>query len=602
MVLNVSSVAAQDLQCPDGQVVMEYTGMAPDMLTGFSMLNISVTSAAYDEDNFSYFQAWPDTPTFVPFCVPADKCLTVKIQVNTDTEFDTEFPPFSVIYDATTLTLLGPFPRDPFVFYFYGQVGASCEVACDDDHVLLEIEAMTGQFYDDYDWQVIDDSTNEVVRACLPDATPLGSNDTYYTKFCYWSADSWFRDRVCVPKDGCYRFVAGDDASYFYVSTLKVSLGGESVLQAEPFRFETVLLLHSESPDACSSTTTSACQGKVYPSEEEMEIFIFHSAVLYDDTAVLTWNAKLVDPNGSTNEVETTVVAGGRPLQYKRLCIPGCASFDVSSMSSNSYEVRVDGTIYVQSPSGIGFVDNEVFISDSDYKRPYIVGSLCRSNVCEGSGQSLVEVGIRYAPQLPDSYRETGGRSLSTNSWEVNDIPKFKVEPDAQFINPLVYGEGLPRRQLGKSYRNQFCLKDWYVAKESNNGGCTALMVYLGGESMTESYSVSVNGKLFSDRLDCSVEAPLGFRAMCEWFKEYRSSSSAGVIMTPLNGNCKMKGIPGYIAGGTVMGFLLIAGLGYYWIKRRRVAASKESNDVGIESSQIPASTSVGQTADVAGE
>jgi hypothetical protein len=212
-----------------------------------------------------------------------------------------------------------------------------------------------------------------------------------------------------------------------------------------------------------------------------------------------------------------------------------------------------------------------------------------------------VEVGIRYAPQLPDSYRETGGLSLSTNSWEVNDIPKFKVEPDSPILwNALVYGQGYPWRQLGKSYRNQFCLKDWYVAKESNNGGCTALMVYLRGESMTESYSVSVNGKLFSDRLDCSVEAPLGFRAMCEWFKEYRPSSSAGVIMTPLNGNCKMKGIPGYIAGGTVMGALLVAGLGYYLIKKRRFAARYQSNAQPVVG--IPASPCEGQIEDAAGK
>ena len=141
--------------------------------------------------------------------------------------------------------------------------------------------------------------------------------------------------------------------------------------------------------------------------------------------------------------------------------------------------------------------------------------------------------------------------------------------------------------QPGKHYRNQVCLSDGYVEKRSNNGGCTALKVFLGDNSMTESFSVSVNGKVLNERIDCTMKVPLGFRDMCEWVNDYYEPILYYIsipLMTPLNGNCKKKGILGYIAGGTVMGVLLVAFLCYCWIKRRRasMASSKSRDDATL--------------------
>ena len=94
MVLEGSSVAAQDLQCPDGQVVIEFVADVPAaIIEENTTIQFWVTSSLYEVDNFEVNQTLSKTSsTFEPFCVPADTCLTANIQVNyLDTE--TEFPP-----------------------------------------------------------------------------------------------------------------------------------------------------------------------------------------------------------------------------------------------------------------------------------------------------------------------------------------------------------------------------------------------------------------------------------------------------------------------------------------------------------------------------
>ena len=557
-----SSVVAQDLQCPDGHVIMEFVEMAPEIYDGFSAFNFSVTSAAYAEDNFDYFQARPDTPTsFEAFCVPADQCLTVSIHVK-ELNSGTDFPPFSIIYNSTTHTLHGPFPSKLYVksglFDYHVQVGASCEVTCDKDHVLLEIEAMTGEA-SGYDWQLIDRLTNEVVQACLPPATPADSN-AFYNNTCYWSSDGWFRDRVCVPKDGCYLLVAGENSYSNFLATLQVTFGGEIVLQTNSFHFESLHLPHPESADTCSSNITNVCQGAAYPFPEAMKIFIFHSSVVYEDTPSLTWKADFI-VSGQVISDQGTLFPGDRPLRYNQICMPGCASIYVSGTDNATvYEVQVEGVIYVQAVSGIDFVvEGDEPLSDS--KRSHMVGSLCRSHDCEGPGQSLVEVDIRYAPELRHNSRETG--VINANRWQLVDIPNFKEEepPEPAISTSLVLGFGFPYRQPGKLYRNQFCLSDKHVEKGSNNGRCAALNVFLGENSMAESYSVSVNGEFFSDRIDCSKEVPMFCVFLCNWvygyYRPILSDDTPVPIMTPLNGNCKMMAFSDYIAVGFMMVALL---------------------------------------------
>ena len=152
-------------------------------------------------------------------------------------------------------------------------------------------------------------------------------------------------------------------------------------------------------------------------------------------------------------------------------------------------------------------------------------------------------------------------------------------------------GRREPSFQPGKHYRRNVCLSDQYF-QEGSNGGCTILDMRLENEQSLETYSydVSVNGVLFSDRIDCSQQTALGYRLLCKWL-DFATADSRHIILTPLNGNCKTKRITGSMAGsmatgtviGVVLGVLLVAGLSFYCVKRRRAAACRKSNDEASE-------------------
>ena len=573
VVLNVTSVAAQDLQCPEGQVVLQMD--TANWLEEYTAFNVSVTSSPND-DNFSFVQSWPDTPTLEPFCVPADTCLTVNIQVKyLDT--DAEFPPFSIIYDTINLNLLGPFLHHGLQngrekrIDFYGQVGASCEVTCDEDQVLLEIEAVTAEATH-YDWQVIDDLTNEVIRACRSPAPPVDSNSTFYNNvLCYWWSESWFRDRVCVPKDGCYHLVAGRSSAPTFEGTFHVTLGGEVLLKTESFLVESVRLQHSESPSHCSSNT-SLCRTAADSSLVEMEIFTF-SIPFGGENTTLTWNVDYYDSDELISK-QGIVVSGDRPLQYNRVCIPDCAIFSYISYDEDrffpSIQVRVDGIIEQGDWFPFWVAGQGSF-----------VGSSCQSS--RYCAQSFVQVGIRYHPPLPLSNEDRFG------TWYIVDADGVG-KGEKSYGYSTVYDEWIPSFQPGKHYRRNVCLSDQYF-QEGSNGGCTILDMRLENEQSLETYSydVSVNGVFFSDRIDCSKETTLGYLFLCKWL-DYVTKDSRYIVLTPLNDNCKMKHIRVYLAAGTViaavLGGLLGARLSYCLFKkrRRRGAAGRISNDDASES------------------
>ena len=540
-----------------------------------------VTSTPNDDDIREVIPLWPNSPTVEPLCVPLDKCLTVSIQV---IELDTgaEFPPFSILYENVNYNFLGPFPaRSPGQekrLDFYVQVGASCEVTCDENQVLLEIEALTAES-SHYDWQVIDDLTNEVVHSCPADTN--WSQDGWFRSSCYWYPYSWFRDRVCVPKDGCYRLVAGQSRAEdnFYTTfrgTFQVAVDGEVLLQTESFRFESLRLQHHESPNTCSSNTNICQQLEAEPSLVDMEVFIFEEP-LADVNVTLTWNANYYGSEGLVS-YQGIFSSDDRPLQYNRICVPDCAIFNHQFSSEvigflPTFQVQVDGIIYA-----------EDYQTGSDG----IVGGSCQAwEYCREGGQSLVQVGIRYQPPLPLSLDD------AVDNWYIVDAdgvekPVFKGGSNFRLYDEWIgLGRRYPSMQPGKHYRRHVCLSDQYF-QEGPNAGCTILDMRLEDEQAMETYSydVAVNGVFFNDRIDCSKKVSGRDRSLCKWLDFVSPGDSRHIILTPLNGNCKTNHSiktnhrTRYIAAGTVLGFLLmVASLSYYWINRRRATASKKNKN-----------------------
>ena len=579
--LILSIVGADDVQCPDGQVFIEVSGIDPSSFVTRSKLDISVSSPGYDEDYFEYNAAYDaELQQFETFCVPADKCLMVKVETESLAYSASQI---SIIYDAVPYSLLGPFPPNGEYNAFYVELGESCNVTCDANQVLLEIEAVTDSrrsgmdLPNHFDWQVMDDS-NEVIGACPPPAgqpnNTIGSVTNDIDR-CYWVMDGLFRDRVCVPKDGCYRLVAGQSAHGFQ-TIFEVTFGGEKLLRTEHFQFERLLLQHSESPSTCS--LNGPCQSEdADPSKAqvEMEIFLFRNELYYEEGQNLTWNADYISSGQLVSETGI-VFPGDRPLLYDRICIPGCTLFSVTAGTygayAYSYQVQIDDIIYAEdSYRPVGF---EWGTSVSD-----VIGSSCQASQVCGQGQSLVQVDVRYGSELPDNLDPTGDSSM-WDGWSIFAAPTEKAKKN-YMDNPEpaqhLYGvSGFPVRLPGKHYRKQICLDGWYF-QDGSDTRCTALEIKRGESHIMESSSVSVDGKVIRENIDCSQEVPLAYRRMCSW-AYVEESSSLSVQLTPLNGNCKVKGIPGIISSATVGGVLLIAGL-CYCLKRYRVAASKNSND-----------------------
>ena len=115
---------------------------------------------------------------------------------------------------------------------------------------------------------------------------------------------------------------------------------------------------------------------------------------------------------------------------------------------------------------------------------------------------------------------------------------------------------------------------------------------------MMESYSVSVNGQVFGKTIDCAHDkVPLAYRRMCSWAyiqdTRDRYYSSPPIEWTPLNGNCKKKGIPGIISSAMVGGVLLVASVWWYCRQRsRRQAASNTTSNNPLAT--IPSTSTAG--------
>ena len=628
-------VGAQDLQCPDGYVVMEISGMDPLIFTKeSSSLGVTVTSPRYEEDFFEYNATYYYVdesytydedellqPLETKFCAPVDKCLMVKVDTESISPEETASR-ISIMYDTTPYSIVLPVTPDrdsSTTNVFYVEVGDSCKVTCDEDHILLEIEAVTDrsisrEFWYGYstgldnhfDWQVIDDSTNKVILACPPsaqrpddiimdNATDSNSTTYYYNNGCYWGLDGLFRDRVCLPKDGgCYRLVAGKSAEND-VKEFQVTLDGEELFRTEHFQFESVLLQHptESTSNSCNSVRPSCQQSEGdQQASEEMEVFIFRNEVMYEDAQNMIWNIDYIaSPGQFLNSTFNSFVAGDRPLQYKRQCVPGCAFFYVSGKqipidaqsysvemynreTAFAYRVQADGIIYAEedhsSPSELPYG-----LQSSD-----VIGSSCQQ-ACDA------HLGRKHLVQV--DYRQDHFNSDYTpDNWSIIVSPQKRAKKDpldnAQDAYVAKSASGFSRKEPGKPYRKQLCLEDWswYNYQDGSDTMCVALEMNRNESHIMESFSISVNGEVFDRTIDCSNKVPLAYRRMCSWtYIERMLQSTGSNKWTPLNENCRKKGIPGMISSATVGGVLWVAGVWYCWMKsrrRRQAAASQPSN------------------------
>jgi len=139
--------------------------------------------------------------------------------------------------------------------------------SCTDDEILLEISAFTSggdpnKIY--YDWQVIDDTTGEIVKTCSSSSMSDEADDEVIP--CYWRSSQEYHDRVCLSSDGCYRLITGeyqnsDRSPTDTVTRLNVKYGGKEIFVGNQTQFQSIVLVTPVFPirfvKACKIPTVS---------------------------------------------------------------------------------------------------------------------------------------------------------------------------------------------------------------------------------------------------------------------------------------------------------------------------------------------------------
>lgn len=284
--------------------------------------------------SFSYYQRlldkdFNDVPVvgeLSAVCVPGDQCLVVMVQVNalplTDgstQRYALSADEISIVYDGVVVSsnLQGPLPygQNNGVM-FAGELG-DCEVLCDSGEALLEIQAATGSIAE-YDWQVFDDATGQMIAHC-----PGSSSSATETDSCYWTMDQFYSDKVCLPSDSCYTLVIGQmylENTVADDNVVTVVFDGNPSVSLENMRYVSVKL---------NDGTSTGCDASGCGSDSKpLEMFVFREFMqMFDHN--FTWIVSNVDAEqGPSNGMLDTGVTsfGDRAFYYHQACIPNPSS------------------------------------------------------------------------------------------------------------------------------------------------------------------------------------------------------------------------------------------------------------------------------------
>lgn len=542
---------AQETSCQSNEVLLGIT-FTHQPLDKSEFLDVSIEGPAFrpegsnstsDFERFIFYQTLVDnsTSTVVPVvdasvCVPGDQCLTVLVRVYAGLSIDDSegyygllADEISIVYNGQDVSnnFQGPYPYTLYGAMIAGKLG-DCEVVCDAGEALLEIDASTGSI-DDYDWQVFDDVTGQVIAHCP------GSSSIEPSSKCYWMRDQFYSDRLCLANDGCYTLVVGQKYLDKFVATenfVNVVFDGNPILSLESMRYASVKL--NEGTTACE---TSGCGSDA----RALEIYAFREYLQMSDENI-TWTVSPVDEEDQTDGiVDNDVVSfGDRAFYYRQACIPNaisCIQFQVSpspetmdtssvsvgieSIGNTTYRLVLDGITYGSRDYGTVYDPVVDLAMNSD-------SSLYAGSTCSASQICSVE----FIPVQVDL--------VTGRTWQVEDFD-FRISSiSANGMNELfhAYKSILPE----ESYRFFPCVQASLLLQDEADS-CTAFFAdtepFLDGHA---TYNVSFNGLSFSKQYVPKV-SPYG-----------------DTITTTLAGSCEIlssaKGtLPGILA--TMSSFLL---------------------------------------------
>jgi hypothetical protein len=563
--VSATSRTLQQRQCLDGEVTLEIFVLRP--LEDFFYLLLTLRIKGSNQDLLSEYQLISfvtGTSGTSIFCVPSDVCLTVGLDGELlDYSNDIGFSDFSIGYDG-----IGVSPTIQSFYWdgrtkVFAELGENCQVTCSDDEVLLEIQAVTDPNFHggNYDWQVLNDLTEEVIYAC-----PVSSevNVSGVTDFCYWTDGWYFHDQVCLPKDGCNRLVLGSSSLNDSRTRIQVIYGGMLLRDTESVLFDSLRLQDGSNSTidcpVCETLGGPAIGTAAGMLEQEVEVFFFRSVVVYENAPMMIWN---IDDEGSWYSYTNASVPSGtmgygdRPLQYHRLCIPGCARFTVSVESGNVSFYEYDNSAYQIKVNGIIYGESTLALSgpyEAAHQANYYIGACEQEQVC-GYGPSLVQIDIQNKPLTS----EDGLNSYypyDNYGWAINyyDDPSDKYYSGMTVASSSTFSNQGP----GQYYRHLFCAAYDYFQPSKESCTVVAMPADFSSYGNVMSFSISVDGRLFNDVIDCSETSSL---PVCQ---------DSSYLLTPVGGDCYKVKLSNTVVLGIIMAVIVVALLVGYGVHKCR--------------------------------
>ncbi len=420
------------------------------------------------------------------------------------------------------------------------------ETKCQEGEALLQIEATTG-LAPDYDWQIYDDMTGQLIHHCPPEdfventtsVNTSNSTNTPENTRCYWDSNQNYFDQICLPREGCYTLVVAKRYTLRNVSDTIVDVIFDGRLWAsfDHLQYETTRLAIGSMP--CE---TSLCDA----DSHLLELFLFREDVYEQGYPNMTWWLSTFASEEPDGDFGTDVISyGDRAFHYHRACIPRsnpCVKFDISVPPT--YEVvlpvsDVDATVIEEQDYNEGITIRLVFDGRMDWDRMYQFGGNDEYNRTfdfswfAGECSGLEVCGKELSLLQLDFVTGPGGPTWQVENFSISIATLFD---DSSFISSQSH---IYPFYPDKMYRYLICFQYEHPGLD---GVCSEFaMDYIFDQNGNDAgYVISVEGVVFSERYPC-------VRDYC-----------IGQLVTPLQDQC---GVPSIGSGSASVGIVAVCGV-----------------------------------------
>lgn len=312
----------------------------------------SASSSSFEE----YYHSYQFADNVVPYyaqCISKDDCAIISIR-NLDPSSH-----FMILFDGEDVAPTHTFGsiEDQAAIFSRAEIGP-CVPECGDDESLFQLEAFAGFYPYGVSWKLQDLSSGNTLTSCETGNNGLCDSDV--------GTDIV---RYCLPRDGCYSFLAGTLRSTGYeklqqpLTSFNVTFDGTPVANFENFHFEIVQFGGGAS---CASNTSSLAACNVGESAVELSLYRFNSELdsypnvlwsfLLNGESTLKNGVFLSKENGMLEYVhecirldddEACIALGASVPDTFRVKDDNCR-YNVSYSYSYPYRLTVDGVIVAE--------------------------------------------------------------------------------------------------------------------------------------------------------------------------------------------------------------------------------------------------------------